>query len=102
MATQTITMTKSGSAWSSAEEAKNELLVDINNTSFTSDFVHDFSPIAIAGNEEATLDGQTLKINRSWPTTELYNAYKDRLSTNDSDITNALLAKGWTHSESVE
>jgi len=101
MATQTITLTKSGSAWSSAEEAKNELLVDINSTSFTSNFLVDFPPVE-PQYEEATLDGQTLTINRSWPTTALYDEYKTQLNTNDSDITNALLAKGWTHSESVE
>tara|TARA_B100000073_G_scaffold333346_1_gene324729 strand:- start:819 stop:1124 length:306 start_codon:yes stop_codon:yes gene_type:complete len=101
MATQTIIMTKSGSAWSSVTEAKDELLADINNTSFTSDFVHDFlTPAPVF--EESSLDGQTLNITRSWSTIELYNAYKDRLSTNDSDITNALIAQGWTTTESIE
>tara|TARA_Y100001958_G_C21191961_1_gene519962 strand:+ start:658 stop:963 length:306 start_codon:yes stop_codon:yes gene_type:complete len=101
MATQTIVMTKAGSSWSTSEEAKVELLEDINNTAFTSNFINDFSPPPEEG-EETTLDGQTLQIVRSWTTMEAYNEYKTRLGANDDEITDALIAQGWTHTESVE
>ena len=101
MATQTIVMTKSGSSWSTSEEAKVELLEDINNTAFTSNFINDFSP-PLPENENATLDGQTLRIVRSWSTMELYNEYKTRLGANDDEITDALIEQGWTHTESIE
>jgi hypothetical protein len=99
--TQTITLKKSGSSWSSYDEALADVHAAISATPpSTDDYVGNTLPHVPTTEAVLDVDTQTVTEVRVWDDAE-YTTYKDGITGIETDVTNALIAAGWEITDTV-
>tara|TARA_B110000495_G_scaffold58045_1_gene49221 strand:- start:133 stop:432 length:300 start_codon:yes stop_codon:yes gene_type:complete len=96
--TQTITFKKAGTSWATVEDAQGEMVAAIDATAFSTDAL-----LAAAESTPSTfsLDGQLYTEVRTF-TDDEYTAYKNDISSLETDVQAALEAAGWEITDTVE
>jgi|TARA_B110000285_G_scaffold201411_1_gene236040 hypothetical protein len=100
--TQTITFKKAGTSWANDDEARAAMITAIDATSFSTDDLVTLAQSTNSGTPSASsLDGQTYTEVRTF-TDDEYTAYKNDISSLETDVQAALEAAGWEITDTVE
>lgn len=99
--TQTITLKKSGSSWSSYDEALADIHAAISDTPQSTDYyVGNTLPHVPTTEAVLNVGTQTVTEVRVWDDAE-YTTYKDGITSIETDVTDALTAAGWQITDTV-
>ena len=99
--TQTITLKKTGSSWSSYDEALADIHSAISDTpQSTDDFVCNTLPHVPTTSALLDVGTQTVTEVRVWDDAE-YTTYKNSITSIETDVTDALTTAGWEITDTV-
>jgi hypothetical protein len=99
--TQTITLKKTGSSWSSYDEALADIHSAISDTpQSTDDYVGNTLPHVPTTSATLDVGTQTVTEIRVWTDAE-YTTYKDGITSIETDVTDALTTAGWEITDTV-
>ena len=100
--TQTITFTKSGTAFRHEDEARNELETIVNDSAYTSYLADLRSNGTLQETISLNVDTQTYTLVRIWNTKEAFDLWESSKSAEIASHTAALDAAGVTYTINTE
>ena len=99
--TQTITFKKAGTSWANTEDARAAMIAAIDATpQLTDDLITAAQNTNSGTPSTSSLDGQLYTEVRTFTDAE-YTAYKNDISSLETDVTDALAAEGWEITDTV-